>query len=148
MTGMQKQSHLLLGLVLLASSFATAQEVVEVEPAEAVERHLSSDEPFMQWAEDPDLLDTESGDRLEQREVAVDDVEIVKLTNVVPPIRFDSGVADIPASYVGRLAGEVAGSESSTSLLVFLDLFIKLRQAHPIEGSPDLVPVHAGKPAE
>jgi flagellar motor protein MotB len=101
---MPKQCHLLL-LVLLASPFATAQEVVEAEPAAAVERHLASDEPFMQWAEDPDLLDTESGDRLEQREVLADDVEIVKLTNVVPPIRFESGVADIPPSYIESLRG-------------------------------------------
>jgi flagellar motor protein MotB len=102
---MSKHGYLLLLWVLLASPVAEAQGVIEAELGEAVERHLSSDEPFMQWAQDPELLETESGDRLEQREVVADKVETLKLRNVVPPIRFDSGVADIPPSYIERLRG-------------------------------------------
>ena len=43
------------------------------------------------------------GDRLETREVVGEKLETVKLTDVVPPIRFESGVANIPAGYVERL---------------------------------------------
>ena len=42
---------------------------------------------------------------MEQREVLAEQAETVKLTNVVPPIRFESGVADIPPSYIERLRG-------------------------------------------
>ena len=55
------------------------------------------------WSRDPRALETEGGDRLEQREVLAEHAKIVKLKNVVPPIRFASGVADIPASYVEKL---------------------------------------------
>jgi flagellar motor protein MotB len=106
---MSKHGHLLLSWLLLSSAVAGAQEVIEVELGEAVERHLPSDEPFMQWAQDPDRLRTESGDRLEEREVLADAVETVKLRNVVPPIRFESGVADIPPSHIARLRDILEG---------------------------------------
>jgi outer membrane protein OmpA-like peptidoglycan-associated protein len=63
----------------------------------------------MQWSRDPRALETEAGDRLEQREVLAEHAKIVKLKNVVPPIRFASGVADIPASYVEKLRAVLAG---------------------------------------
>jgi len=87
----------------LTSPFTRARGVSEVDPGAAVERHLPSDATFMQWSQDPGLLETESGDKLEQREVLSDEAETVKLKNVVPPIRFESGVADIPTSYIERL---------------------------------------------
>ncbi len=97
---MSKYRHLLLLVAWLAAPAARAQESVEVLPGAAVERHLPSDEPFAQWAQDPALLATESGDRLEEREVVGEQAETVKLKNVVPPIRFASGVAEIPPSYI------------------------------------------------
>ena len=42
------------------------------------------------WAHDPSLL-LEGGRSVEVRQVAGEGTETVKLTNVVPPIRFDSG---------------------------------------------------------
>jgi flagellar motor protein MotB len=82
---------------------------MDAEPGNAVERHLATEEPFMQWALDRDLLERESGDRLEQREVLAERPETVKLTRVIPPIRFESGVAQIPPSYVERLRGILDG---------------------------------------
>ncbi len=102
---MLKRSHLLFLGTFLASPAATAQGVNEVDPLQAVERHLSSGSPFTRWAQDPQLLDTQFGDRLERREVLAREANTVKLKNVVPPIRFESGVADIPASYLERLRG-------------------------------------------
>ncbi len=77
--------------------------VVEVPPGAAVERHLPIEGPMSTWSQDPALLERESGDRLEKREVAGEQAKTVKLTNVVPPIHFASGVADIPPSTIERL---------------------------------------------
>jgi len=77
-----------------------AQDVVETSRGEAVERNLSPDEPLRPWAHDPSLLQKESGDRVEMRPVHAERLATVKLTDVLPPIRFASGVADIPQNYV------------------------------------------------
>ena len=97
-----------LWLFCIASAPAAAQTWLPVDPGapplgEAVERQLPGDMDFRQWAHDPDILGTELGDRLETREIIAEDIETVKLADVVPPIRFESGVADIPPGYVEQL---------------------------------------------
>jgi flagellar motor protein MotB len=77
--------------------------VEEAKPGEAVERHLPTAPPMTQWTQDSGLLETEEGDRLEEREVVAQDVETVKLADVVPPVRFESGAAGISPSYIARL---------------------------------------------
>ncbi|MDJ0851480.1 MAG: OmpA family protein [Myxococcota bacterium] len=104
----QPRLLLLLGLCLVASA-AGAETVVEASPGANVERHLSSEVTPREWSQDPERLRTDLGDRLEEREVLSDQAETVKLTNVVPPIRFASGVADIPPTYVERLRGVLDG---------------------------------------
>jgi flagellar motor protein MotB len=94
--------HLMLG-ALLAASAAVAQ-VDETEPGQQVERHLSTDQQFRQWSQDPKLLESERGDRLEVRQVEGEKLETVKMKNVVPPIHFESGVAKIPRDYVDKIA--------------------------------------------
>jgi flagellar motor protein MotB len=79
---------------------ARAEDVVETSRGEAVERNLPTDEPLRPWAHDPSLLQKESGDRVEMRPVHAERLATVKLTDVLPPIRFASGVADIPQNYV------------------------------------------------
>jgi len=106
---MSKQRHLPLIIGFLMTASASADSVDKAELGEAVERHLSADQTFRQWAQDPDLLDSERGDRLEVRQVVGEEVETVKLKNVVPPIRFESGVAEIPPSYVDKLAKLLEG---------------------------------------
>src|SRR5690348_10661884 len=87
----------------LMSAAVTAQTVKESELTEAVERHLPTEPVATPWARDPKLLETEAGDRLEVKEVTGEALETVKLTNVIPPIRFESGVANIPDKYVEKL---------------------------------------------
>jgi flagellar motor protein MotB len=60
----------------------------------------------MQWMQDAERFELERGDTIETREVLADDFETIKLSNLVPPIRFASGVADIPDSTVLSL-GEI-----------------------------------------
>src|SRR5262245_48235513 len=88
---------------------AAGPEVVEVKPGAAVEKHLPGDVPFTQWTQDPERLATQSGDRLEQREIVAGKAETVKLRNVVPPIRFESGIADIPPGTVEKLRSVLEG---------------------------------------
>lgn len=92
----------ILSMTSLAASVSAAN-VDEAPIGEAVERHLSNDVPLQQWVQNP-ADDTELGDTIETREALVDDLETVKLSNLVPPIRFESGVANIPATTVESLA--------------------------------------------
>jgi flagellar motor protein MotB len=105
---MSKYRHLPLIVAIVMTAAAGAawgdSAVDTTEPGEAVERHLSGDQAFHRWSQDPDLLDTERGDRLEVRQVIGEELETVKLKNVVPPIRFESGVAKIPPEHVEKLA--------------------------------------------
>jgi flagellar motor protein MotB len=105
---MRRSLLLFAGILMAAAAVAARADepkpADERKPAEAVERHLSPDQPFRQWSQDPDLLGSERGDRLETRKVKAEKIETVKLRNVVPPIRFESGVAKIPPDYVGKLA--------------------------------------------
>ncbi|WP_303906201.1 OmpA family protein [Thiohalomonas denitrificans] len=74
---------------------------VEAGPVgEATERHLSTDEVFRPWIQDPDQYAQEQGDEVEIEKVLDKEVETRKLQGVIPPIRFESGQADIPDSYV------------------------------------------------
>ena len=97
--------HLRLALMagLLAVGIAAADPVDTVELGETVERHLSGDQAFRQWSQDPDRLNSRLGDHLEVRQVPAEEVETVKLKNVVPPIGFESGVANIPPETVDEL---------------------------------------------
>lgn len=90
-------------LILLPALAAQAQDVIESSRGETVEKHLTGDEPLRPWTHDPQLLQKQSGDRVELRPVHTERTATVKLTDVVPPIRFDSGVADISPSYIESL---------------------------------------------
>src|SRR5437867_7914288 len=101
---MNNHRHLLLIPGLLMTASVVVAQVGEAKPAEQVERHLSSDQKFQLWSQDPKQLDSERGDRIETRQVTGEKLETVKLKNVVPPIHFESGVAKIPPEYVDKLA--------------------------------------------
>ena len=100
---MSKLSYLMILGMALAPLPANAAKVDEVPLGEAVERHLPDDEPFRNWMQDPDRVDSEEGDTLETRETLADGLETVKLSNLVAPIRFESGIAKIPATTVDSL---------------------------------------------
>jgi flagellar motor protein MotB len=96
-------------LAFVATAASGSDSVDTAKPGEQVERHLSGDQPFARWSQDPALLDSERGDRLEVKKVAGEKTETVKLKNVVPPIRFESGVAKIPPEYVDKLTKILEG---------------------------------------
>ena len=104
MNVMWKLGYLLMSSIALASLQAGAARVGETPIGEAVERHLADEEEFVKWVQDLDRVETEEGDTLETRETTADTLETVKLSNLVPDIRFESGVANIPVTTVGSLA--------------------------------------------
>jgi flagellar motor protein MotB len=106
---MKTASHLLVSCAALISAGAHAQLLGEAPRGEAVERHLPGDQTPTPWVHDRELIGTQMGDRFEVREVAAEELETVKLTNVVPPIRFESGVAEIPATTVNELRKVLEG---------------------------------------
>ena len=94
---------ILLGL-LLGPGQVGAEKTDEVGLGEAVERHLPDAEPITQWVQDPERIAREEGDVLETRETLAQGLETIKLSNLVAPIRFESGVAQIPDATVESLA--------------------------------------------
>jgi flagellar motor protein MotB len=98
---------ILIYLLMLGASLASrpvlASNVEEESLGEAVERHLDVDVGVRQWVQDPDRIAEEEGDTIETRETVTDALETIKLSNLVPPIRFESGIADIPATTVESL---------------------------------------------
>jgi flagellar motor protein MotB len=76
---------------------------------EAVEMHLTPDQPFKSWIHDPAIFSEDQGDRVEMRQVVEPEVTTIKLDNLVPPIRFPLGVAEIPENYL-ELLREVLNS--------------------------------------
>src|SRR5215831_13710354 len=99
---MRRRSAWLLSWLTLVAVSAQAQTVGETPLGSAVERQLPVEQPAA-WARDPEQIRTETGDRLEPRQVFTESFETVKLKNVIPPIHFESGVAKIPDNYVETL---------------------------------------------
>ncbi|HZW58843.1 MAG TPA: OmpA family protein, partial [Woeseiaceae bacterium] len=105
---------------LLACLPALADRVDESVVYEAVERHLSPDVPRMQWVQDAQRVDTDQGDRIELRETVADELETIKLANLVAPIHFESGVAQIPAETVSSLQSVLARMENRRNVRLHL----------------------------
>jgi flagellar motor protein MotB len=129
---MNKHQPLLLLLGAMIPALAGANPLDMGGLDEPVERQLSGDQAFQQWVLDPELLDTDRGDRLEVRPVVGQEVETVKLRNVVPPIRFESGVAEIPPSYVDKLAEVLEGVRHRRNVRVH---FVGHADSQPLSGA-------------
>ena len=69
---------------------------------QAVEKQAGTDEPRTLWVRDGDA-DGKQGDKVEVKKVLEKTAKTIKLQNLVPPIHFASGEAEIPEGYVQRL---------------------------------------------
>jgi len=65
--------------------------------------HLPTDQTMTPWIHDPAIFKKDEGDRTEMRQVVQQEVKTVKLDNLVPPIHFGLGEAEIPENYLERL---------------------------------------------
>ena len=115
-----KSLNRLIALFLLLPMAAMGQDVDETSMGEAVERHLTNDIDFTQWVQDPSRLATEASDEIETRETLEDGFETVKLGNVVAPILFESGVAQIPEGTVKALSKILGGMKDRLNVRLHL----------------------------
>ena len=100
---MMHHKYMSLSCGMLLAIGAGAAPVEEAALGESVERNLSSDEAIEQWTKDPALIKWERGDVIVATQTTKEEIETVKLQNVIPAIRFESGVAAIPPGYVESL---------------------------------------------
>ncbi|MCK4865607.1 MAG: OmpA family protein [Gammaproteobacteria bacterium] len=98
---------LLIGLfaILLITSFSvgaeTSSDVMELSsPSENTEKQLIIDSETKQWIKENEALTKEEEKKTEIKKVLIQNTNTIKLENVVPPIEFKSGQADIPENYV------------------------------------------------
>ena len=102
---------------LLLPALSWAQDTDEAPVGETVERHLSLDNPMTRWVQDPTRDEEEVGDTIEMRETLTDALETIKLSGLVPPVRFESGVADIPDTTVESLAAQAQSRRLADALI-------------------------------
>ena len=103
MNALTKLGYLLLGGLALSAHYSYASDVEETPLGEAVERHLPTDADYQRWVQYPEEVETELSDEIQTRETVQDALETVKLSGLVPPIQFESGVAQIPETTVESL---------------------------------------------
>ncbi|WP_319409577.1 OmpA family protein [uncultured Desulfosarcina sp.] len=96
-----------------ASSPATRAASSSGEGAEA---HLPADEAVTSWIHDPAVFREAEGDRTEMREGVARDASTVKLYNLVPPIHFRLGEAEIPADTIDLLRGVLERMRDRTNV--------------------------------
>jgi flagellar motor protein MotB len=92
----------------------------DVVAGQSAERHFTGDDPLTLWSQDADFLDVNRGDTIGTRAVEAEVLETVKLTGVVPPIHFESGVAEIPDSTVEDLRRILATMEARRNVRLHL----------------------------
>jgi len=91
------------------TAFSDAPVKESTTRGEAVEKHLPADQSFTPWILDPSIFDEDQGDRVETRQVLEKEVKTIKLDNLVQPILFPLGEADIPENYLELLRGVLDG---------------------------------------
>ncbi len=92
------------GVFSFVETFTDPTGVRETTSAgDGAEKHLSPDQPLTSWLQDPSIFEEAQGDRIETRQVMERQVKTIKLDNLVPPILFPLGKAEIPEDYLERL---------------------------------------------
>ena len=114
---------------------AVAAKPVDLEIRETpvlgkdVEKQLPLDGEF---AQDVSALTSGGGDRVETRKVLEKGVKTIKLHNVVPPILFGSGEANIPEEYIEKVRKILEGMKDRKNVRLHLVGYtdnVKLRGA-------------------
>ena len=106
-------------ILLLSSLPASAETAADVKdtgtPAEDTEKHLIIDSETKKWIQQTESHKEEEK-KVEVKKVLIQSANTVKLENVVPPIQFKSGQADIPENYVELLRGILDGMKSKVNV--------------------------------
>lgn len=95
----------------------TASDINETTSSlENTEKQLIIDGQTQQWIQERENLNKEQEKKTEIKKVLVQNTNTVKLENVVPPIQFKSGKADIPENYVKLIADVLDGMKSKVNV--------------------------------
>ncbi len=120
MSALLKHSRLAALLLATAVPTATLADVEDVAMGEVVERNLDDNQLFTPWVLDEGRVDESMADTLETREVLGEQLETIKLSGVVPPIYFESGVAQIPDGTISSLAEVLDGMRDRINVRLHL----------------------------
>ena len=86
------------------SALSMNTEIRETDASgEAVEMHLPADQSITPWVHDPAIFEKDEGDRTETRKVIEQKFKTIKIDNLVPPIHFGLGEAEITEDYLKLL---------------------------------------------
>ena len=100
----------------LTASAETASGVMEFSsPSENSEKQLIIESEYKEWAQKENIPLKEEK-TTEVKKVLQQNANTVKLENVVPPIEFKSGEADIPENYVKLLSHILDGMKSKVNV--------------------------------
>jgi len=109
-----------LAILLLTSvnaSAETASDIVDAGlPPESTENHLIINAETKSWAQESEAVKKQEIKKTEVKKVLVQHANTIKLENVVPPIEFKSGKADIPENYVKLLRDILDGMKSKVNV--------------------------------
>ena len=118
---MLKRIHIIILLCLSVLGTQTAAYAASIqEPAalgQAVEKQSGTDLPRTEWGQGKDAGGKQD-DKIVMKKVKEKAVKTVKLQNVVPPIHFASGEAEIPAGYVDLLRNVLDGMKGKDNVRV------------------------------
>ena len=125
--------RLALGLLLPALAMAQTAPVkdVAVKPGtqkivttpslgQAVEKQLDPDAPLTPWKLDESTLPALVKERTESKEVIEKNVRTIKVQNLLPPIYFESGKANISNEYVERVRKILEGMKDRRNVRLHL----------------------------
>ena len=96
------------------------------------EKMLPPDETFTLWVQDETFFSPHEEDRVEIRKVLEKEAKTFKLENVVEPIRFGSGQADIPQEFVTQLRKILDGMKNRANVRLH---FIGHSDSDPLSGA-------------
>ena len=100
----------------LSVSAETSSDVMELgSPSENSEKQLIIESQTKKWIQELDNAKTDEK-TTEIKKVLEQNANTVKLENVVPPIQFKSGQADIPENYVKLLSDILSGMKSKVNV--------------------------------
>ncbi len=107
-------------VLAVAKPFFSAGSEIHVREAssngQSTEMHLPPDQSLQPWILDPAIFEEDQGDLVELRQVVETDVKTIKLTDLVPPIPFHEGQAEIPEDYLNRLREILANMEDRVNV--------------------------------
>ena len=90
------------------------------------------DAVFNLWIQDETFFKPHEDDRVEMQKVLEKEAETFKLENVVPPIRFRAGQADIPESFVTKLRAILDGMKHRANVRLH---FVGHTDSDPLGGA-------------